>query len=540
MLPGCTPWSEDEVRRYRAAGYWTEELLGDLLARGLAQDATRVALVSDAERVTYAELHARVERVAAGLQSLGIGPGDRLVVQLPNSVDFVAVSLALFRLGALPVFALPAHRRHEIVALCAHAEAVAYIMPGVHAGFDYDELAAEVRAHVPHVAHVLSTGAGGHATPLASLLDAPAARYPRVDPGEVAFFLLSGGTTGTPKLIPRTHRDYAYQLRRTAATLEFERDPVYLAALPVAHNAALGCPGLLGTLRAGGKVVLASNPSPGEVFPLIEREGVRLTTLMPSILKLWVELAEFLPADLSRVLFQVGGAWLDPEVARLVHTRLHARLTHWFGMAEGFLSHTRLDDPPEVVAHTTGRPLCEADERRVVDEADQPVAAGDVGELLVRGPYTLRGYYRADDYNRVTFTPDGFLRTGDLVRLTPRGDMVMEGRIKDVINRGGEKVSAGELEQQLLGHPDVRQAAVVALPDPVMVEKTCAFVVPGAQAPSLVELRRFLSATGLAEFKLPDQLELVAELPYTSLGKVNKRELRERALAARAAGGRDA
>lgn len=537
MLPGCTPWPEHEIRRYRAAGYWTEERLGDLLEPWVARAGARIALVSEAGRTSYAELAARVERVAAGLQSLGLRPGERVVVQLPNDLDFVAVSLALFKLGALPVFALPAHRRHEIVYLCAHAEAAAYVMPGVHAGFDHGELAAEVRARVPCVRHVISTGAAGNAVGLADLMNAPAALYPQVDPAEVAFFLLSGGTTGTPKLIPRTHRDYAYQLRRSAETLEFERDPVYLAALPVAHNAALGCPGLLGTLRAGGKVVLATNPSPGEVFPLIEHEGVRLTTLMPSILKLWVELAEFLPTDLSRVLFQVGGAWLDPEVAQLVYTRLGARLTHWFGMAEGFLSHTRLADPPEVAAHTTGRPLCEADELRVVDEADQPVAAGEIGELLVRGPYTLRGYYKADEYNRATFTADGFLRTGDLVRITPRGDMAMEGRIKDVVNRGGEKVPAEELEQQLLAHPGVHQVAVVAMPDAAMVEKICAFVVAQAQAPSLPELRAFLRAAGLAEFKLPDHLEVVDALPYTSLGKVNKRALRERA-AARSEGGR--
>lgn len=534
MLPGCTPWPDAEARRYRAAGYWTGECLGDLLMRGLARDGARVALVSDTGRTSYAELAAQVERVAAGLQSLGIGMGDRLVVQLPNGVDFVALSLALFRLGAVPVFALPAHRRHEIVFLCAHAEAVAYVMPGLHAGFDYGELADEVRAQVPSVRHVLTTGVARQALALGTLSGAPA-RYPRIDPAEVAFFLLSGGTTGTPKLIPRTHQDYIYQLRRCAENLDFERDPVYLAALPAAHNAALGCPGVLGTLRLGGKVVLAGNPSPGEIFPLIEREGVRLTTLMPSILKLWVELAELLPTDLSRVLFQVGGAWLDPALARLVHTRLGARLTHWFGMAEGFLSHTRLADPLDVVAHTTGQPLCEDDERRVVDESDQPVATGAVGELLVRGPYTLRGYYKAEDYNRAVFTPDGFLRTGDLVRLTPRGDMAMEGRIKDVINRGGEKVPAEELEQQLSAHPGVRQVAVVALPDPAMVEKTCACVVPAAQAPTLAELRAFASAAGLAEFKLPDFLELVEALPHTSLGKVDKRALRARILAARVA-----
>jgi len=200
-------------------------------------------------------------------------------------------------------------------------------------------------------------------------------------------------------------------------------------------------------------------------------------------------------------------------------------------MAEGFLCHTRLGDPEEVVVSSCGHPLCPDDEVRIVDESDQPVSPGEQGELLVRGPYTLRGYYRADDYDRQVFTRDGFLRTGDLVRLTARGDLVVSGRIKDVVNRGGEKVPAEELEQQLVRHPAVRHAAVVARPDPVLVEKTCAFVVTWPERPSLAELRHFLQNAGLAEFKLPDLIEYVEALPYTSLGKVNKRLLRERAAA---------
>ncbi len=215
-------------------------------------------------------------------------------------------------------------------------------------------------------------------------------------------------------------------------------------------------------------------------------------------------------------------------MARKVYTQLGARLTHWFGMAEGFLSHTRLDDPIDVAAETTGRPLSPGDEVRIVDEDGTEVAAGATGELQVRGPYTLRGYYKADDYNAATFTADGFLRTGDFVRRATRGDMIVEGRRMDVINRGGEKVPAEELEQQLRLHPNIVDAAVVPVTDPTMIEKTCAFVVARSRPPEPGEVRQFLRQAGLAEFKLPDRIEIVASLPYTSLGKVNKRVLRER------------
>jgi 2,3-dihydroxybenzoate-AMP ligase len=288
---------------------------------------------------------------------------------------------------------------------------------------------------------------------------------------------------------------------------------------------------VLGTLRAGGRVVLSPTPGPTDAFPLIAAERVSVTTLMPSILGAWIEATEFIPADLSGVLFQVGGAWLDPNVADAVVSRLRARLTHWFGMAEGFLCHTRLDDPQEVVRHSCGRPLCPADEVRVVAADGADVGGLEVGELLVRGPYTLRGYYCAEDYNRLAFTPDGFLRTGDLVRRTVRGDLVVEGRIKDIVNRGGEKVPAEEVEQRLVAHPAVLQAAIVPIPDLGMVEKTCAFVVAHRPHPTLSQLREFLRAAGLAEYKFPDQVEFVETLPYTNLGKVDKRALRERASA---------
>lgn len=528
MLAGCVGWPEDLSARYRERGYWRNELLGDLLDPWAQRAGSRVALVSEREALTYAELNALVTRLASELRRRGLTRNDRVVLQLPNDVLFAAMSLALFKLGVTPVFALAAHRRHEILHLCNHTGAVGYVMPGFHQGFEYRSLAEEVKASAPELRLVISADEAESWMRSRDPRDEPTPDLPALDPSDVAFFLLSGGTTSTPKLIPRTHQDYAYQLRASAAALGVDERSVYLASLPAAHNAALGCPGVLGTLRAGGKVVMASSPSPGDVFPLIERERVTFTTLMPSILKLWIEMTDFLPADLSGILFQVGGAWLDPDVARAVSSKLGARLTHWFGMAEGFLSHTRLDDPEECIVHSTGRPLCPDDEIRVVDESDRDVPAGETGELLVRGPYTLRGYYNAFDYNRTAFTTDGYLRTGDLVRITGRGDMVVEGRIKDVVNRGGEKVSAEELEQQLIMHPDVRNAAVVAMPDAALVEKTCAFVVPGSHEPNAPELRRFLLDSGLAEYKLPDHIEIVDALPFTSLGKIDKRQLRER------------
>ena len=532
MLPGCTPWPADVAASYRRSGYWRGERLGDLTRAWSAREPERVALVTRDRRVTYGELDHRADRLAAALARLGIAAGDRVVVQLPNVPEFAMISLALFRLGALPVYALLPHRRSEIEYLCRHTEAVAYVIPDVVLGFDHRALACQVRATCPTLAHVIvagDPGEGGDLLAMAGLDEAPR-ELPPPDPEDVAFFLLSGGTTGLPKLIPRTHDDYAYQLRATAEALGFDERGVYLTSLPVAHNAALGCPGLLGALRAGGRVAMALAPSPDQAFPLIARERVTLTTLVPSLVLLWLETAPLLRADLSGVLLQVGGAMLAPAVAAQVKPVLGCRLSHWFGMAEGLLSFGRLDQPDAVLLSTQGTPLSPADEIRVVDDHDLDVPRGEVGQLITRGPYTLRGYYRAEEHNRVQFTADGFLRSGDLVRIDADGNLVVEGRIKDVVNRGGEKVSAEEVEGHLAHDPAIAAVAIVAMPDPALGERTCAFVVPaGAEPPTLADVRRLLRERGIADYKLPDQLEVIERLPLTSVGKIDKNQLRARA-----------
>jgi 2,3-dihydroxybenzoate-AMP ligase len=525
VLSGAVPWPAELAGRYERDGYWAGRTLGELLREPSAVAGHRTAVVTRADRIGYADLDRRVDRLAAGLRELGLASSDRVVVQLPNGVELVAVCLALFRLGAVPVFALPAHRRAEVGYLCEHAEAAALIVPDVQQGFDHRALAREIRAGLPGLRHVLVAGGPAEFTALAAV-DAEPVELPPPDPADVALCLLSGGTTGLPKLIPRTHNDYLYQMRETARAMRLSAGGAYLAALPMAHNAALGCPGVLGALWAGAKAVLARSAAPDEAFPLIAAEGVTLTTLMPVYLPLWSATVDDFEVDLSGLTIEVGGAMLSPDTARQAERALGATVTRWFGMGEGLLSFTRPDDPAEVRFRTEGRPLSPADEIRVVDEQGVDVPAGTVGELLTRGPYTIRGYYRAADYNARVFTADGFLRTGDLVRHTPEGDMVVEGRISDVVNRGGEKVPAGEVEDHLRAHPQVKDAAIVGVPDPTLGERSAAFVVAAGDEPTLGELRAFLTDRGLAEFKLPDRLHLVDAFPLTAVGKVDKRALR--------------
>nr|6E8O_A Chain A, 2,3-dihydroxybenzoate-AMP ligase [Thermobifida fusca YX]6E8O_B Chain B, 2,3-dihydroxybenzoate-AMP ligase [Thermobifida fusca YX]6E97_A Chain A, 2,3-dihydroxybenzoate-AMP ligase [Thermobifida fusca YX]6E97_B Chain B, 2,3-dihydroxybenzoate-AMP ligase [Thermobifida fusca YX] len=532
MLDGCTPWPAEFAVRYREAGYWTGETFSDFVTDRTRRFADRLAVVGAGQRWTYAELGERSAVLATGLARLGIAAGDRVVVQLPNIPELFEVVFALFRLGALPVYALPAHRAHEITHLCTTAQAKALIIPDRHAGFDYRTMAAQLRHAGTAPEHVVVVGEPGGFTPLAEL------RADRPDPGvftrpeasDAAFLQLSGGTTGLPKLIPRTHDDYLYSVRASAEICALGTDTVYLAALPAVHNFPMSSPGFLGTFHAGGTVVLAPNPSPDTAFSLIETERVTITAVVPPIALQWLDAVEHgsqSHRDLSSLrVLQVGGAKFAPEAARRVRPVLGCTLQQVFGMAEGLVNYTRLDDPDDIITTTQGRPISPDDEIRIVDEADRPVPDGEVGHLLTRGPYTIRGYYRAEEHNATAFTPDGFYRTGDLVRRTPTGHLVVEGRAKDQINRGGEKVSAEEVENHILAHPAVHDAAVVGMSDPYLGERVCAYVIARTEPPSRSELLRFLRERGLASYKIPDRVEFVDRFPVTGVGKISRSELR--------------
>lgn len=539
-MAGVTPWPAELARRYRDEGLWQDRSLGDHFSEWAEKWGERTALVAGDDEYTYTELAGLSYCLAGRLLGLGLKSGDRLVVQLPNVTEAALLVLALFRIGVIPVMALPAHRQHEIEYLVKHSGAVAYAIPSTLAGFDFQSLARDVSAETPSLKHVLV--AGDDVAPgfidLGALISADPSSVEEIrqldqispDPDSVALFLLSGGTTGLPKLIPRSHNDYAYNILQSARICAFTDDTVYLAALPISHNFPFGCPGMLGTFANGGRVVLAATPRPEVVLPLMKKERVTVTSVVPAIAITWmdhVEKSGVRPETLQ--VLQVGGARLNPEVARRITPVLGCKLQQVFGMAEGLLNYTRLDDPDSVIIGTQGRPMSSADEVRIVDAMGDEVAPGEAGELLTRGPYTLRGYYRADAHNRKAFTEDGFFRTGDIVRADTMGNLSVEGRDKDIINRGGEKISAEEIENLILAHPAVSNVAAVAMPDAVLGERICVYVEVKDNLPiDLEQLREFLEARKIARYKLPERLEILPALPLTAIGKVDKKGLREK------------
>jgi 2,3-dihydroxybenzoate-AMP ligase len=380
----------------------------------------------------------------------------------------------------------------------------------------------------------------GHAGPdehdLRALIDKPAQRpaddwrHIPIAPTDPCIFQLSGGTTGIPKLIPRTNNDYAYNSKVASEVVQVGPDSVLLLVLPIAHNLPLACPGIQGFMFQGATVVLHGNTRPGEMFQLIERHRVTHIKVVPALLIRLINDPSITDHQLDSVkLIQSGGQRMQPEV-RLRTRQLfrNAFVQENFGMSEGLLMFVRAGDPEEVLLETCGRPVCADDEVMLIDDEGREVPDGEVGELACRGPYTLRGYYGVPEYNARQFTPDGFYRSGDLMRKHPSGNYVVEGRKKDLINRGGEKISAEEIENLILMHPAVQNVACVPMPDPAMGEKMCACVIlKTGQSLNLGELVAFLAQQEIAKFKLPERLEILPDFPVSTFGKVSKKSLGE-------------
>lgn len=522
-------WPDEFASLYREKGYWQGETFGDFLRARAARHPDRLAVVDAQNRWTYAEVLERAEAAARGLMGLGLQPGDRVIVQLPNIAGFVPAVFGVFLAGLIPVYALPAHRQAELVHFANRSGARALMIADRHEGFDYRPLASAVQQEVPGIAHVVVIGDPGPHLAL-DALPASDAELPQVDPSSVAFLQISGGSTGLSKLIPRTHDDYIYSFRASAEICGLGQDSVYMAALPVAHNFPMSSPGLMGALYAGSRVVMCPNPSAETAFGLIAAEGVTITGVVPPVALLWMQAAPRTKHDISSLqVLQVGGAKFIPEAAARVRGALGCTLQQVFGMAEGLVNYTRLDDPEEIIIGTQGRPISPDDEVLVLDDEGNPVPEGEPGHLLTRGPYTIRAYHNEPSANARSFTPDGFYRTGDIVRRLPDGYLVVQGRAGDHINRAGEKISAEEIEDHLLAHTGIFDAAVVSIPDEFLGERSCAFVIlqpdTALRAP---EVKAFMRGRGVADFKVPDQVVFVPEFETTAVGKISRNQLRAR------------
>ncbi len=518
-----TRWPDEFARRYREKGYWQDLPLTDILTRHGDSDA--MAIIDGERRFTYGQFQQSVNNLASALQAQGVQRGETALVQLGNVAEFYITFFALLQVGVAPVNALFSHQRSELNAYASQIEPALLIADRAHGLFAGDDFLHTFMEQHRSVRVVLLRGDGLEATmarPAEHFIASP------TPADEVAFFQLSGGSTGTPKLIPRTHNDYYYSIRRSNEICGITADTRYLNALPAAHNFAMSSPGSLGVFMAGGCVVLANDPSATLCFPLIEQHQITVTSLVPPAVSLWLQAISEGAGNAqmaSLQLLQVGGARLSATLAARIPAEIGCQLQQVFGMAEGLVNYTALDDTPERIINTQGRPMCPDDEVWVADEHGNPLPRGEVGRLMTRGPYTFRGYYKSPEHNASAFDENGFYCSGDLIAIDEQGYITVQGREKDQINRGGEKIAAEEVENLLLRHEAVIHAALVSMEDSLLGEKSCAYLVV-KQPLRAVEVRRFLREQGVAEFKLPDRVECLEALPLTPVGKVDKKQLR--------------
>jgi 2,3-dihydroxybenzoate-AMP ligase len=537
MLDGVVKFPPEYAKRYRARGYWLDKSLATEFAAVFTRFAERVALIDGERRFTYANVDRQSDNLALNLIALGFKPLDRVVLQLPNVAEFVVLYFALQKIGAIPIAALATHRYNEVSQFVDIAQAVACVYPERQSDFAFGPMIARVAEASPCLKFRIVLGpAGPGELSLSELIDRPAT-LPKsalsgfaADPEDPCIFQLSGGTTGVPKLIPRTHNDYAYNSKTAAQVCGVTGDSVLLLILPIAHNLPLACPGVQGFYFNGGAVVLSQSTRPEEVFRLVERHGVTHIKVVPALLIRLINSETVTQFDTSSIRYiQSGGQRLQPEVRiRTKELIPSVFVQENFGMSEGLLMFVRPEDPEDERLETVGSPICPDDEVRLIDDDGNDVPFGEVGEMCARGPYTLRGYYGAPEHNAKVFTSDGFYCSGDLMRQNKAGNYMVEGRKKDLINRGGEKISAEEIENLILQHPSVQNVACVAMPDPDMGERMCACVIlRTGKTLTLGDLLAFLATKEIAKFKLPERLEIMSDFPLSTFGKVSKKTLVE-------------
>ncbi len=537
MLNGFVPYPPEFAQHYREKGYWKDQSLAQEFDAVFQKFADRVALVDGDQHFTYAELDRLTTNLALNLLTLGLKPLDRVVPTLPNVYEFVVLYFALQKIGAIPIAALVTHRYAEISQFVNLSGATTCVYPDISGDFAFGPVIERVKADHPSLKFRLVLGeAGPGEYSLRDLIHRPATltaaalREIHIDPTDPCIFQLSGGTTGIPKLIPRTNNDYAYNSKVAADVTELDAESVLLLVLPIAHNLPLACPGIQGFFFKGAKVVLHHNTRPTEMFALIQKHKVSHLKVVPALLIRLINDPSAADYNLSSLkVIQSGGQRMQPEVRAKTRSLIPGVFVQEnFGMSEGTLMFVRASDPEDVKLETCGRPVCPDDEVLLLDEDGKEVSDGEVGELTVRGPYTLRGYFGVPEYNARQFTAEGFYRSGDLMRKHPTGNYIVEGRKKDLINRGGEKISAEEVENLILMHSAVQNVACVPMPDEKMGEKMCAFVIlKKGYDLNLGELTAFLMEKEIAKFKFPERLEVMADFPVSTFGKVSKKALGE-------------
>lgn len=537
-LKGFTPYHPDDVEVYNRLRYWPGLTFGDTLDRAADMFPDKTAFVDGRSRMTYGQVREKANRLAIGLIKLGIKPTNRVLVQLPNWNEFVVVFFALQKIGAIDTLLIDRYRAHEIKHLADLSGARYWILPETYKKTDYRPIIHEVLKGNRQIKDVLLVRGSGQTNYsgieeliadnhlLPDDLKKLASRRP--DPMQVAHMGPTGGTTGLPKLVPRTHNDLICASEFCARAWEMDTHDVTLLAGPVGHDLTFS-KGFLGSLLTFGCSVFLDSTDTDEICRAIEREKVTTTVWVPTLARRLVDHPGLDNYDLSSLKkMHCGGGASLAGLIQDVQDRLGCRFFNGYGATEGQTAISRSNDDINSVKTTVGKPTCPYDRYKVVDKNGRRLPADTPGELLIKGPGVFTGYYKNTEENKKIFTENGYFKTGDVAKIDKKGRISLCGRIKEMINRGGESISATEIEKLISAYPEIEIVAVVAMPDPNLGEKACAYIQtsPGADI-DFEKIISFLKNKGSSVLHLPERIEFIDEIPLTKTGKVNKRFLSE-------------
>ena len=537
-IEGFEPYRPEDAERYNKYRWWLGITWGDMLDKTTDLYPDKEGLVDDANRFTYRQLRSMVDRLAVGFMGLGIRQRDFVLVQIPNWHEYVVTFFALQKIGAIPVLLIARHGLAEILHVASLTAPIAWIGPERYRSTEYLPMLKQVMERNGSLHHLISVRGASDAAfrPLESLigpgapsaedLEALAGRRP--DPMEVSMILLTGGTTGLPKAVPRTHNDYITSVEYHSRAWEITSEDVVLTAAPVSHAQGMHT-GVGGAFFNFAKYVLTDSTDAEDICMVIEREKITAFPTVPALVQRIVSLPTLKEHDLSSLKkIYAGGAPSTPELVRAVYEKIGCKFVNTLGAAEGLGSMTRLNANIETVCTTVGQKDCPYSQYKVIDGYGRELPPGREGELVAKGPNIFSGYFKSEEDNGKTFTSDGFFKTGDLAKIDASGTMTITGRIKETILRGGETISAVAIERMIAGHPAVEDAAVIGMPDPVLGERICAYVrLKEGAGLTLLELVAYLKDAGASVLQLPERLEIIDAIPLTKVGKADKLALRE-------------
>ena len=529
---------QKDADKYTSAKWWLGMTLGDVLDRTADVFSSRVAVVDDTSKLTFGELKEKVDRLALSFLDLGLAKGDCVMLQLPNWHEYVFCYFALQRIGCMPILMISGYRQIEATHFARLTEAKAWIVPEAYRKIDYLSFIPAVKQENPQLKHIISVRASGKSdlftTSLEKLLerkvtesDRETLAAKRPDATDAAHIMPSGGTTGLPKGILRTHNDYICNVEFLHKGWDMNTSDTALVVVPVGHNLALL--NVVGAVLFGYKLVLTDSTRPQDICRVIQQEKVTYMPTVPSLVRRIIEIPELGNYDLTSLRkMSAGGEPSTPDLILDVYDKLHCTYINEFGMSEGLLCRSSLTDNIDTICNSVGRPCCPYEEIRIMDNEGKEVPQGTDGELTTKGPGIFAGYMKNPGENAKSFTKDGYFRTGDQARISPDGTLKITGRIKDIIIRGGENVTPSQVEDILCSHPDIADAAVIGMPDKQLGERVCAYVrlSPGISLDG-ASIKTFMEKSGASNLLIPERFEFVTEFPMTAAGKHDKKLLKK-------------